>query len=126
MENETRSAAMRRCLERVDAVAPYDTPVLITGPSGAGKELIARRIAARSGRGAGPFIDELAAVHTLPLELRPTLGAALQRAHGALDAPLQGGPPSVDETLRFAEALGRVFQAEPSLAAHLGPLAAAR
>ena len=52
-----RSPAMRRCLERVHAVAAYDTPVLVTGPSGAGKELVARRIHAMSPRSNGPFVE---------------------------------------------------------------------
>lgn len=52
-----RSPAMRHCLERVHAVAPYDTPVVVTGPSGAGKELIARRIHAMSPRSTGPFVE---------------------------------------------------------------------
>lgn len=51
-----QSIVMRRCHERAHAVAPYDTPVLVTGPSGAGKELIARRIHAWSAQSAGPFI----------------------------------------------------------------------
>ena len=51
-----RSPVMRRCLERAHAVAPYDTPVLVSGPSGAGKERVARRIHAWSSRRAGPFI----------------------------------------------------------------------
>ena len=51
-----QSPPMRRCLERAHAVAPYPTPVLVRGPSGAGKELIARRIHALSPRASGPFV----------------------------------------------------------------------
>jgi transcriptional regulator with GAF, ATPase, and Fis domain len=56
VDDTMRSPAMRRCLERAHAVAPYDTPVLVTGPSGAGKELVARGIHARSSRVTGPFV----------------------------------------------------------------------
>ncbi len=45
-----------RLLEMVDKVAGAETTVLITGDSGTGKEMIARRIHARSARRAGPFV----------------------------------------------------------------------
>lgn len=45
--------AVRALLERV---APLSTPVLITGPSGSGKEVAARHIHTKSGRGAAPFV----------------------------------------------------------------------
>ncbi|OWY00051.1 sigma-54-dependent Fis family transcriptional regulator [Thioclava sp. F1Mire-8] len=46
-------AEVRALLERV---APLSTPVLITGPSGSGKEVAARHLHGRSGRGASPFV----------------------------------------------------------------------
>ncbi|NIZ14492.1 sigma-54 dependent transcriptional regulator [Phaeobacter sp. HF9A] len=46
-------AEVRQLLERV---APLSTPVLITGPSGAGKEVAARHIHSHSGRGTAPFV----------------------------------------------------------------------
>ncbi len=43
-------------LDRIRKVAPLDTTVLITGESGVGKEMIARRIHAESGRRNKPFL----------------------------------------------------------------------
>jgi len=45
-----------RLLETVDQVAGTETTVLITGDSGTGKEMVARRIHAGSTRRAGPFV----------------------------------------------------------------------
>ncbi len=50
------SQAMQGVLELADRVAPSTAGVLITGESGVGKELVARRIHARSERAAGPFV----------------------------------------------------------------------
>ena len=50
------SPGIRRLLSRVETVAPSDAAVLITGETGTGKELVARRLHALSGRSAGPFV----------------------------------------------------------------------
>lgn len=50
------SEAMRAVFRRVEEVAQADIPVLITGETGTGKELVARAIHARSIRNCGPFV----------------------------------------------------------------------
>jgi DNA-binding NtrC family response regulator len=50
------SPGMQRLLERVETVADSDAAVLVTGETGTGKEVIARRIHALSGRSAAPYV----------------------------------------------------------------------
>jgi len=47
---------MEACLEQVAQCAGTDTPVLITGETGTGKELFARAVHANSSRSKGPFV----------------------------------------------------------------------
>ena len=62
-----RSPALLEIFKVVGRVAARDVPVLITGESGSGKEVVARAIHAASPRGTGPFV----AVNTaaIPREL---------------------------------------------------------
>ena len=50
------SPAMRKLKQTIQAVAPGDHTVLIQGPSGTGKEMVARAIHDQSRRNQGPFI----------------------------------------------------------------------
>jgi DNA-binding NtrC family response regulator len=50
------SPAMRRLLDAMSRVAPRDITVLVRGPTGTGKELIASLLHAESRRAAGPLV----------------------------------------------------------------------
>ncbi|MCX5747220.1 MAG: sigma-54-dependent Fis family transcriptional regulator [Proteobacteria bacterium] len=52
-----RSAALAQLLYSASHVAPLDVDVLITGPSGTGKSMLARAIANNSRRATGPFVE---------------------------------------------------------------------
>ncbi|MCJ7627389.1 MAG: response regulator, partial [Longimicrobiales bacterium] len=51
-----RSPAMLTALEIAQKVAPHPSPVLISGASGTGKELVARLVHRESERASGPFV----------------------------------------------------------------------
>lgn len=50
------SPAMRRVLQTVAVIAPSDVPVLILGPTGGGKEVVAQLIHRASLRASGPMV----------------------------------------------------------------------
>jgi len=52
-----QSSALKQVNEMIDKLAPTDAKVLILGPNGSGKELVAREIHRKSQRSAGPFIE---------------------------------------------------------------------
>lgn len=51
------STAVKQMLEMIDKVAPTDARVLITGPNGSGKELVAKSIHEKSKRSNGPLVE---------------------------------------------------------------------
>ena len=56
MELTGDSVAVSHLRQIIERVAPTGSRVLITGPAGSGKEVVARMIHARSRRAAGPFV----------------------------------------------------------------------
>lgn len=61
------SGSLKEVKEMMDKVGPTDARVLITGPNGSGKELVARGIHERSNRSSAPFIEVNCAA--IPAEL---------------------------------------------------------
>ena len=51
------SAPMQRLREMIEKVAPTDARVLIVGPNGSGKELVARNLHQQSKRSTMPFVE---------------------------------------------------------------------
>ncbi|NOY89147.1 MAG: sigma-54-dependent Fis family transcriptional regulator [FCB group bacterium] len=51
-----RSSQMKLIAETIERIAPTDVPILIVGPSGSGKELVARAIHHNSTRADRPFV----------------------------------------------------------------------
>jgi DNA-binding NtrC family response regulator len=94
---------MRRVFAVLERAAGTDSPLVLEGESGSGKELLARALHARSARREGPFVavdvgSSAEAVLEVDLFGREQIGGALEEAQGgtlfldevsALPAPLQ-------------------------------------
>jgi len=87
------SSVMNHLRQTIDRVAATNSRIMITGPSGSGKELVARTIHRKSARKDGPFVvinaatitpdrleEELFGIESMPN--RPGKVGALEEAHG--------------------------------------------
>lgn len=91
-----RSPGMRAVLQYVEAIAPSPHPVLITGETGVGKELVARALHDLSGR-QGPFVslnvaglDDTLFADTLFGHVRGAFTGAIQSRGGLVSRATDG------------------------------------
>ncbi|TNE84839.1 MAG: sigma-54-dependent Fis family transcriptional regulator [Deltaproteobacteria bacterium] len=100
------SQVMTDVLRLVDRAAPRPLPVLITGESGVGKELIARRLHARSGR-SGAFVAVNCAA--LPAELLESeLFGHTRGAFTGASKPREGRFRRADRGTLFLDEIGEL------------------
>lgn len=94
-----KSLVMNHLRQTIEKVAPTNSRVMITGPSGSGKETTARAIHALSNRANGPFVTINAATITperMEIELFGTEMDGGERKVGALEEA-HGGILYIDE-----------------------------
>lgn len=99
MELVGNSAAMNTLRQAIERVAPTNSRVLIQGPIGSGKELVARAIHGASSRSSAPFVMINAATMTpsrMEVELFGTEANGEERKVGALEQA-HGGILYIDE-----------------------------
>ncbi|MBN9079521.1 MAG: sigma-54-dependent Fis family transcriptional regulator [Rhizobiales bacterium 65-79] len=87
------STAINQLRQTIERVAPTNSRVMIIGPSGSGKEVVARAIHAHSSRAGGPFVSLNAATITperMEIELFGTESNGSERKVGALEEAHRG------------------------------------
>ena len=101
------SEAMRDLVTKATHIAPSDVPVLITGPNGSGKEVLAAIIQANSAVRAGPFVK--VNVGALPKELMEAelFGAEAGAYTGAVKVR-QGRFEAADGGTLFLDEIGNL------------------
>ena len=88
-----QSAAMNHLRQTIERVAPTNSRIMIVGPSGSGKEMVARAIHTASARSGGPFVSLNAASITperMEIELFGTEPNGTERKIGALEEAHRG------------------------------------
>jgi len=87
------SAAMNQLRQNIERAAPTNSRIMVVGPSGSGKEMVARAIHAASARKGGPFVTVNAATITperMEIELFGTESNGSERKVGALEEAHRG------------------------------------
>lgn len=103
------SPIMRRVLEMIDVGAATNEPVLITGETGTGKELVAKLVHSRSSRSDGPFVPVNCAAIPESLFEREFFGNAAGAFTGA-DTARSGLCEEADGGTLFLDEIGDMPQ----------------
>lgn len=92
-----KSGSLEDIRQLIDKVAPTDARVLILGPNGSGKELVARALHEKSNRSKGPFVEVNCAA--IPSELieselfgheKGAFTSAIKQRNGKFEQAVQG------------------------------------
>ncbi|MGH9398139.1 MAG: sigma 54-interacting transcriptional regulator [Terriglobia bacterium] len=109
------SGVMQRLREKVEKFASTDLPVLVEGESGAGKDVLARWIHARSARSGSPFIKtHCPAISSMSLE-----SELFGYERGAFTGALKLKPGQVEMAQGGTLFLDEISGVEPGLQARL-------
>ncbi len=109
------SPAWQEARREVARVAPAEAPVLVTGESGSGKEVVARLIHQGSPRAAGPFLT----IHCAALPPRRLEGELFGHEPGALIGSTAARPGRLEEAAGGTLFLDEISELDPTLQARL-------
>jgi Nif-specific regulatory protein len=101
------SAVMKEKLAGLEKIARTDSPVLILGESGVGKEIFAEEVHLRSGRADGPFVKVRCAALSPELAEREIFGCVENAFDGAI-AGLKGHIESAEGGTLFLDEIADV------------------